>query len=41
LPFRSLDRKREPTETFTVKLPNATGVTIDRGVATATIVDDD
>jgi len=35
------DRKREPTETFTVKLSNAVGATIDRGVATATIVDDD
>jgi hypothetical protein len=35
------DRKREPNDTFTVQLSNAVGATIDDGVATATIVNDD
>ena len=35
------DRKRESNETFTVKLSNAVGATVDDGVATATIVNDD
>jgi len=35
------DRKRERNETFTVRLSNAVGATIDDGVATATILNDD
>jgi hypothetical protein len=35
------DRKREPNETFTVQLSNAAGATIERAVATATILNDD
>jgi chitinase len=35
------DRKREANETFTVKLSNVVGATIDDGVATATILNDD
>jgi hypothetical protein len=35
------DRKREPNETFTVQLSNAVGATINDGVATATILNDD
>lgn len=35
------DRKRERDETITVRLSNAVGATIDDGVATATILNDD
>ncbi len=35
------DRKREANETFSVKLTSAVGATIQRGVATATILNDD
>jgi len=35
------DRKAEPNETFTVELYGAVGATIDDGVATVTIVNDD
>jgi hypothetical protein len=35
------DRKREPNETFTVRLSNAVGANIERAVATATILNDD
>jgi len=35
------DRKRENDEDFTVRLSNAVGATIDDGVATATILNDD
>jgi hypothetical protein len=35
------DRKREKNETFSVQLSNAVGATIDDGVATVTIVNDD
>jgi Calx-beta domain len=35
------DRKREPNETFTVRLSNAVGATINDAVATATILNDD
>ncbi len=35
------DRKRERNETFSVQLSNAVGATIDDGVATATILNDD
>jgi hypothetical protein len=35
------DRKREPNETFTVNLSNAVGATIDDGVGTVTILNDD
>jgi hypothetical protein len=35
------DRKREPHEAFTVRLSNPVGATIDDGVATATILNDD
>lgn len=35
------DRKREADETFSVNLSNALGATIDNGVATVTILDDD
>lgn len=35
------DRKREPNETFSVQLSNAVGATINDGVATATIINDD
>jgi hypothetical protein len=35
------DRKREPNETFTVRLSNAAGATITDGAATATILNDD
>jgi hypothetical protein len=35
------DRKREPNETFSVQLSNAVGATINDGVATATILNDD
>jgi hypothetical protein len=35
------DRKREPNETFSVQLSNAAGASIDDGVATATILNDD
>lgn len=35
------DRKREPNETFSVRLSNPVGATIDDGVATATILNDD
>jgi chitinase len=36
-----VDRKREPNETFTVRLSSAVGATIDDAVATATIANDD
>jgi endoglucanase len=35
------DRKREANETFSVQLSNAVGATIDDGVATVTILNDD
>jgi hypothetical protein len=35
------DRKREPNETFTVRLSDAVGATINDAVATATILNDD
>lgn len=35
------DRRREPNETFSVRLSNAAGAMISDGVATATIVNDD
>jgi len=35
------DHKREPNETFTVRLSNAVGANINRGVATVTIINDD
>jgi hypothetical protein len=35
------DRKREPNETFSVKLSNAVGATINDAVGTATILNDD
>jgi hypothetical protein len=35
------DRKREPNETFSVQLSNAVGATIEDGVATVTILNDD
>ena len=35
------DREREPNETFTVQLSSAVGATLDDGVATATILNDD
>jgi hypothetical protein len=35
------DRKREPHETFTVRLSNASGATLNRSVGTATILNDD
>ena len=35
------DRKREANETFSVQLSNAAGATIDDGVATGTILNDD
>jgi hypothetical protein len=35
------DRKREPNEAFSVQLSNAVGATIDDGVATVTILNDD
>jgi hypothetical protein len=35
------DRKREPNETFTVKLSSAVGATINSAVATVTILNDD
>jgi hypothetical protein len=35
------DRKREADETFSVNLSNAVGATIDDGVATVTILNDD
>jgi len=35
------DRKREPNEAFTVQLSNPVGATIDDGVATVTILNDD
>lgn len=36
-----VDRKREANETFSVQLSNAVGATIDDGVATVTILNDD
>jgi hypothetical protein len=35
------DRKREPDETFTVRLWNPSGATIDDSVGVATILNDD
>jgi hydroxyethylthiazole kinase-like sugar kinase family protein len=35
------DRKREANETFSVQLSNAVGATIEDGIATVTILNDD
>jgi hypothetical protein len=35
------DRKREPNETLSVQLSNAAGATIEDGIATVTILNDD